>query len=181
MPGRSSFGSTVPRTSIRAGKLTTAPCRANPRSSGFWIRHSRTLPSSSSMRIRPGERDWTVPATSTRSTMRTVRWAKATGRAAEMMSAARPMQTATVVGRCRRGAGRPGMRHSFEVRGEEHQEMSHENVSIVSPARDLGAFLEHQSVARNLTSPSRRVKPVWSRYSHKGTAYLRVVPRTSRI
>src|SRR6266851_1789236 len=35
--------------------------------------------------------------------------------------------------------------------------------------------------ARNLKSPSRRVTPARSRYSHRGTAYLRVVPRRSRI
>src|SRR6266849_4424213 len=35
--------------------------------------------------------------------------------------------------------------------------------------------------ARNLKSPSRRVTPTRSRYSHSGTAYLRVVPRRSRI
>src|SRR5262249_48302452 len=37
------------------------------------------------------------------------------------------------------------------------------------------------AVARKRRSPSRRVTPTRSRYSHSGTAYLRVVPSRSRI
>src|SRR4029078_255799 len=46
---------------------------------------------------------------------------------------------------------------------------------------ELASEATASALARERKSRPRRVRPMRSRYSHSGTAYLRVVPRMSRI